>query len=65
MFLLEMNVYLPLTGPIRTADPHIIYDIHRKRINPSKSVFIGDHVWCGQNVLLLKGCRVGSGVSVK
>lgn len=47
---------------IRTADPHIIYDAHTlNRINPSKSVFIGDHVWCGQNVLILKGSAVGSG----
>jgi len=47
---------------IRTADPHLIYDIHTKqRINESKSVFIGDHVWLGQNALLLKGNRIGSG----
>ena len=47
---------------IRTSDPHIIYDSDsRYRINPSKSVFIGDHVWCGQEVLLLKGSKVGSG----
>ena len=27
----------------------------------SKSIFIGDHVWIGQNALILKGCRIGSG----
>lgn len=47
---------------IRTADPHLIYDSEtRKRINPSASVFIGDHVWIGQNALILKGTRIGSG----
>lgn len=47
---------------IRTADPHLIYDCNTKRrINPSKSVYIGDHVWIGQNTLLLKGSIIGSG----
>lgn len=47
---------------IRTADPHLIYDIEScKRINLSKSVLIGDHVWIGQNALLLKGTEIGSG----
>lgn len=47
---------------IRTADPHLIYDSATKRkINPSASVFIGDHVWIGQSALLLKGTQIGSG----
>lgn len=47
---------------IRTADPHLVYDggTHR-RINPSKDVLVGDHVWIGQDALLLKGTRIGSG----
>lgn len=47
---------------IRIADPHLIYDaITHKRINPSKSIYIGDHVWLGQGVTVLKGTKIGSG----
>ncbi|MBQ6440320.1 MAG: hypothetical protein IJJ06_09400 [Mogibacterium sp.] len=47
---------------LRTADPHLIYDISTgKRTNMSKSIMIGDHVWIGQNALILKGSRIGSG----
>ena len=47
---------------IRTADPHLVYSAEtRKRINPSRSVFIGDHVWIGQDALILKGSMIHSG----
>lgn len=47
---------------LRTADPHLIYDNKTKfRINKSKSIYIGDHVWIGQNALLLKGTNIDSG----
>lgn len=47
---------------IRSADPHLIYDaISKQRINPSKSVFLGDHVWVGQGALILKGTHIHSG----
>lgn len=47
---------------IRTADPHIIYDCDsHQRINPSKNVLIGDHVWLGQSAIILKGTSIGSG----
>ncbi len=47
---------------IRVADPHLIYSVKTyERINPSRSVFVGDHVWIGQSVLLLKGTWIGSG----
>lgn len=47
---------------VRTADPHLIYSCETKqRINKSKSVLIGDHVWLGQGALILKGTKIGSG----
>ena len=47
---------------IRTTDPHLIYSCEcMARLNQSKSVIIGDHVWIGQEALILKGTRIGSG----
>ena len=47
---------------LRTADPHLIYDAHTKRrINDSRSIYIGDHAWIGQGALILKGTQIGSG----
>lgn len=52
---------------IRTGDSHSIVDLGGKRINPSKDVIIGSHVWIGNNATLNKGveisnnCVVGSG----
>ncbi len=47
---------------IRTADPHLIYDADTKvRINDSQSVLVGNHVWLGQDILVLKGTHIGSG----
>lgn len=47
---------------IRTTDWHMIYSVKdKKRLNLSKSVFIGDHVWLAQYVMLLKGTQIASG----
>lgn len=47
---------------IRTADPHLVYSTEsHERLNPSQSVFIGDHVWIGQSAIVLKRSVIGSG----
>lgn len=56
--LLSFNVYL------YTCDPHLIYDFSGNRINQSKDILVGDHVWIGQNSLVLKGSELGSGAIV-
>lgn len=34
------------------------------RLNPGSSVYLGDHVWVGENARILKGVRLGSGSMV-
>ena len=43
------------------SDNHSIIDVASgKRINPSRPITIGDHVWVGQEVTILKGTAIGS-----
>ncbi len=46
---------------IRTGDSHSIFDEHGARMNHAKPVTIGDHVWLGRNVTVLKGVQIGHG----
>jgi carbonic anhydrase/acetyltransferase-like protein (isoleucine patch superfamily) len=51
-----------LNAWFRTSDGHAAYDGQtKKRINGAASILIGDHVWLGQDVTVLKGSRIGSG----
>ena len=43
---------------IVTGDSHSILDMSGKRINPSKSIVIEDHVWVGQKNTILKGAHI-------
>ena len=45
---------------LRTGDSHSIVDLQGKRINRSKSIRIGDHVWIGNTVLIFKGTQIGN-----
>lgn len=46
----------------RVADAHLIYSTkNNKRLNHSKSIYVGDHVWFGQNAMIFKGTQIGSG----
>lgn len=52
-----------LSGRIRvyTTDGHSIIDtITGDRINQAEKVIIGDHVWIGSDVKILKGVEIGS-----
>ena len=57
------NECLFSTGIVfRTADPHLIYDNKsHERLNYSKSIYLGDHIWVGQNTIILKGTQIDSG----
>lgn len=46
----------------RTGDSHAIFDLEtNERINPSKSIKIGDRVWFGNSTTILKGVAIGDG----
>ncbi|MBD5202642.1 MAG: acyltransferase [Bacteroidales bacterium] len=47
---------------VRSSDGHsIIDDTTGRRINPAKDVTIGDRVWIGYGVTILKGSVIGDG----
>lgn len=47
---------------LRTDDAHPIFDLYtKKRINVSKSITIGSHVWLGYESVVLGGSEIGSG----
>lgn len=43
---------------VRTGDGHAMLDENFTRINPSKDVQIGNHVWVGYRAMLLKGSHI-------
>ncbi|RAZ49945.1 hypothetical protein [Campylobacter hyointestinalis] len=50
---------------LSTCDHHLIMDSQTNdRINFSKSIYIGDHVWCGQDTAISKGSFVASGAVI-
>jgi len=44
---------------VMTSDGHNIFKLGQ-RINPAKSIHIGDNVWLADNVTVLKGACIGS-----
>jgi acetyltransferase-like isoleucine patch superfamily enzyme len=47
---------------LRTDDSHAIYDVRSgKRVNPARSIHIGEHVWLGKSVIVMGGVSIGSG----
>jgi len=44
----------------KTGDSHSIIDAEKNiRINPAGNIYIGNHVWIGQDVIVLKNTTVG------
>ena len=43
---------------VRNGDSHSIIDQSMKRINPAADIVIGQHVWIGQQVIILKGAMI-------
>lgn len=41
------------------SDTHLITDLDGNPTNPSKPITIGNHVWIGKNVKILKGVTIG------
>ncbi|WP_313477376.1 acyltransferase [Microbacterium sp.] len=47
---------------IRTDDAHPVYAVQTgKRVNPTKSIVIGDHVWLAKDAVIMGGVTIGSG----
>ena len=56
------DCFLSYNVIIRVSDGHGIYSTeNNKRVNHAKSIFIGDHVWFGQNSMVFKGSQIHSG----
>lgn len=47
---------------VRSDDAHAIFDVvSGKRINPSRSITIGAHVWLADDAVVLPGAQIGAG----
>jgi len=45
---------------LKTGDSHSIFDLNtNSRINFGKSIKLGNHVWVGAHVVILKGVEIG------
>ena len=43
---------------LRTGDSHSVPDVEGKRTIPSRSIYVGKHVWVGHQVIILKGSSI-------
>lgn len=50
---------------VRSDDAHPIFDVHTgKRVNPSRSISIGEHVWLADRAVVLAGSVIGNGAVI-
>lgn len=60
--ILGDDCFISYNVVFRTSDGHCIYnDLTKERMNHAKSIYVGDHVWFGQNAMVFKGSRISSG----
>jgi acetyltransferase-like isoleucine patch superfamily enzyme len=56
------DVMFASNNEVRADDAHPIFDVRTgQRVNPSRSVSIGSHVWLGRGAAVLAGARIGDG----
>jgi len=59
------DVMIAIGCQVRSDDAHPIFDVRTgRRVNPSQSVVVGDHVWLGLNATVLGGSRIGDGTVI-
>lgn len=58
--VLGQDVMIGRNAIIYDSDFHRLNNKDGKVMNPSIPVIIGDHVWIGTNVMILKGTEIGS-----
>ncbi|MBE6498678.1 MAG: acyltransferase [Methanobrevibacter sp.] len=59
------NCFISYNVVFRTSDGHCIYHADKKdRLNYARSIYVGDHVWFGQNAMVFKGSKIGSGAII-
>lgn len=47
---------------VRGDDTHPIFDVRtEKRVNPSKSIVVGEHVWIAKHAVVMGGASIGNG----
>ena len=56
------NVLFSDNALIYDTDYHSIYDMKGKLLNPNKEVIVGDNVWFGNRVTILKGTKIVNNV---
>lgn len=49
---------------LRSGDHHSILNEQGKRVNPARSIVIGNHVWIGQNAFIMKNVHIPDGCVV-
>lgn len=55
------NVVISERVVLRDSDNHSINDIGDRLSDETSPIMIGDHVWIGMNVIVLKGVAIGEG----